>query len=198
MREEKLVYSQNVTSNKAKRSSLPDRSGRITRPGFRTPTDLYLVTGFMSGGELLWHLQKEGRFNENRAKSYFAELILALEHLHEYDIVSRDLKRENILLDANGHIAVCDFSLSKGDLTRDHTTASHKGPSLSRYWARSAIVSGFQGSSSPLWCPGILGSGKTTLTSLDIDSHPPRRSCLPPHRSYRLQMSKTRNRKVTQ
>ena len=124
MREEKLAYSQNVTSSKAKRSSLPDRSGRITRPGFQTPTDLYLVTGFMSGGKLLWHLQKEGRFNENRAKSYFAELILALEHLHEYNIVYRDLKPENILLDANGHIALCHFSLSKGDLTRDHTTAS--------------------------------------------------------------------------
>ena len=50
---------------------------------FQTPTDLYLVTGFMSGGELFWHLQKEGRFNESRAKFYIAELILALEHLHK-------------------------------------------------------------------------------------------------------------------
>ena len=78
----------------------------------------------MLGGELFWHLQKEGRFHENRAKFYFDELVLTLEQLHEYNIVYRDLKPENILLDANGHIALCDFSLSMGDLTRDYTTAS--------------------------------------------------------------------------
>ena len=83
---------------------------------FQTPTDLYLVTDFMSGGELFWHLQKEGRFSEDRAKFYIAELVLALEYLHDHDIVYRDLKPENIMLDANGHIALCDFGLSKADL----------------------------------------------------------------------------------
>ncbi|EHN02000.1 Sch9p [Saccharomyces cerevisiae x Saccharomyces kudriavzevii VIN7] len=87
---------------------------------FQTPTDLYLVTDYMSGGELFWHLQKEGRFSEDRAKFYIAELVLALEHLHDNDIVYRDLKPENILLDANGNIALCDFGLSKADL-KDRT-----------------------------------------------------------------------------
>lgn len=87
---------------------------------FQTPTDLYLVTDFMSGGELFWHLQKEGRFSEDRAKFYIAELVLALEYLHDNDIVYRDLKPENILLDANGNIALCDFGLSKADL-KDRT-----------------------------------------------------------------------------
>ncbi|CCC67202.1 hypothetical protein NCAS_0A06440 [Naumovozyma castellii] len=87
---------------------------------FQTPTDLYLVTDFMSGGELFWHLQKEGRFTEERAKFYIAELVLALEYLHDNDIVYRDLKPENILLDANGNIALCDFGLSKADL-KDRT-----------------------------------------------------------------------------
>lgn len=94
---------------------------------FQTPTDLYLVTGFMNGGELFWHLQKEGRFNEGRAKFYIAELILALQHLHKYDIVYRDLKPENILLDANGHIALCDFGLSKANLAKDETTNTFCG-----------------------------------------------------------------------
>lgn len=83
---------------------------------FQTPTDLYLVTDFMSGGELFWHLQREGRFQEDRAKFYVAELVLALGYLHDNDIVYRDLKPENILLDANGNIALCDFGLSKADL----------------------------------------------------------------------------------
>ena len=94
---------------------------------FQTPADLYLVTDFMSGGELFWHLQKEGRFKEDRAKFYIAELILALKHLHEYDIVYRDLKPENILLDANGHIALCDFGLSKANLTKNDTTNTFCG-----------------------------------------------------------------------
>ncbi|EXJ67869.1 AGC/AKT protein kinase [Cladophialophora psammophila CBS 110553] len=94
---------------------------------FQTPTDLYLVTDFMSGGELFWHLQKEGRFKEDRAKFYIAELILALKHLHQSDIVYRDLKPENILLDANGHIALCDFGLSKANLAQDDTTNTFCG-----------------------------------------------------------------------
>jgi len=94
---------------------------------FQTATDLYLVTGYMSGGELFWHLQKAGRFDEERAKFYIAELILALQHLHSYDIVYRDLKPENILLDANGHIALCDFGLSKANLTKDDTTNTFCG-----------------------------------------------------------------------
>jgi serine/threonine protein kinase SCH9 len=94
---------------------------------FQTLSDLYLVTDYMSGGELFWHLQKEGRFNEQRAKFYIAELILALEHLHKHDIVYRDLKPENILLDANGHIALCDFGLSKANLQNNDTTNTFCG-----------------------------------------------------------------------
>ncbi|KAL2209844.1 serine/threonine protein kinase [Sarocladium strictum] len=94
---------------------------------FQTPSELYLVTDYMSGGELFWHLQKEGRFDERRAKFYIAELILAIQHLHQNDIVYRDLKPENILLDANGHIALCDFGLSKANLTKNDTTNTFCG-----------------------------------------------------------------------
>ncbi|KII95796.1 hypothetical protein PLICRDRAFT_98198 [Plicaturopsis crispa FD-325 SS-3] len=94
---------------------------------FQTDTDLYLVTDFKSGGELFWHLQKETRFSEERARFYIAELILALEHLHKYDIVYRDLKPENILLDATGHVALCDFGLSKADLRSDELTTTFCG-----------------------------------------------------------------------
>ncbi|CAH0049657.1 unnamed protein product [Clonostachys solani] len=94
---------------------------------FQTPSELYLVTDYMSGGELFWHLQKEGRFDEKRAKFYIAELILAIQHLHNNDIVYRDLKPENILLDANGHIALCDFGLSKANLTNNDTTNTFCG-----------------------------------------------------------------------
>jgi len=58
---------------------------------FQTAQELYLVTDFKSGGELFWHLQKETRFSEERARFYIAELVLALEHLHKYDIVYRSV-----------------------------------------------------------------------------------------------------------
>ncbi|EEB99286.1 hypothetical protein MPER_01063, partial [Moniliophthora perniciosa FA553] len=52
---------------------------------------------------------------------------VALEHLHKYDIVYRDLKPENILLDATGHVALCDFGLSKADLRADELTTTFCG-----------------------------------------------------------------------
>ncbi|KAI6117641.1 kinase-like protein [Pisolithus croceorrhizus] len=94
---------------------------------FQTDADLYLVTDFKSGGELFWHLQKETRFSEERARFYVAELVLALEHLHKYNIIYRDLKPENILLDATGHVALCDFGLSKADLRSGELTTTFCG-----------------------------------------------------------------------
>lgn len=94
---------------------------------FQSAHELYFVTDYKSGGELFWHLQREGRFTEERARFYIAELVLALEHLHKYDIVYRDLKPENILLDATGHVALCDFGLSKPDLGAGQLTTTFCG-----------------------------------------------------------------------
>ncbi|BGP02319.1 AGC/Akt protein kinase [Rhodotorula toruloides ATCC 204091] len=94
---------------------------------FQTETNLYLVMDYKSGGELFHHLQKEGRFTEDRARFYTAEIVLAFEHLHKFDIVYRDLKPENILLDATGHIVLCDFGLSKPDLPSDALTNTFCG-----------------------------------------------------------------------
>ncbi|KAH9809053.1 kinase-like domain-containing protein [Melampsora americana] len=94
---------------------------------FQSPGELFLVMDYKSGGELFHHLQKEGRFTEERARFYTAEIVLALEHLHSYNIVYRDLKPENILLDATGHIVLCDFGLSKPNLTSDQLTTTFCG-----------------------------------------------------------------------
>lgn len=94
---------------------------------FQSPGELFLVMDYKGGGELFHHLQKEGRFTEERARFYTAEIVLALEHLHKYNIVYRDLKPENILLDATGHIVLCDFGLSKPNLNPDELTTTFCG-----------------------------------------------------------------------
>lgn len=76
---------------------------------------------FLNGGELFWHLRKDLKFSEKRARFYAAELILALECLHSNGVVYRDLKPENIILDSEGHLKITDFGLSKQGLYKDGT-----------------------------------------------------------------------------
>jgi len=93
------------------------------RFAFQTPDKLYLVTDFMQGGELFYHLHREGRFNETKTRFYICEIIVAIEYLHKNQIIYRDLKPENILLDSYGHIKLTDFGLSKFILTNDNNKA---------------------------------------------------------------------------
>jgi len=80
---------------------------------FQTPEKLYFIMDYLNGGDMFYHIRKKGRFSEKEARFYAAELILALEHLHESGFIYRDLKPENILLDPEGHIRLADFGLSK-------------------------------------------------------------------------------------
>jgi len=93
---------------------------------FQTDDKLYMVLDFVNGGELFFHLKREGRFPENRVKFYVAQISSALAHLHSADIIYRDLKPENILLDAEGNVRITDFGLSK-ELTTDDTTNTFCG-----------------------------------------------------------------------
>lgn len=80
---------------------------------FQTPAKLYLVLEYCAGGELFFHLSRAGRFSEGRCKFYASEILLAIEYLHSLNIIYRDLKPENVLLDFEGHAKVTDFGLSK-------------------------------------------------------------------------------------
>ena len=80
---------------------------------FQDKQYLYMVTEFMQGGEMFFHLFKEKRFTNEKAKFYLVEIILAIEFLHKNNMMYRDLKPENVLLDKNGHIKITDFGLSK-------------------------------------------------------------------------------------
>jgi serine/threonine protein kinase len=74
---------------------------------------------FAIGGEMFHHLKKVSHFPENLGVFYLAEVVLAFEYLHEFDIVFRDTKPENLLLDAYGHVMLTDFGLAKTGVSAD-------------------------------------------------------------------------------
>lgn len=80
---------------------------------FQTHDKLVLILDYCPGGDLGKVLTREKRLNEERAKVYLAEVLLALEDLHKRDIIFRDLKPDNVVLDENGHALLTDFGLSK-------------------------------------------------------------------------------------
>lgn len=80
---------------------------------FKTKTKLFLILDFCPGGDLGRLIQKQGKLNEQTARVYMAEILLALEDLHSRDIIYRDLKPDNVVIDDQGHALLTDFGLSK-------------------------------------------------------------------------------------
>lgn len=79
---------------------------------FQTDQELCMVIDLMTGGDLRYHLEKSGRFKEDRVAFYAACLILTLEYLKQKGIIHRDLKPDNYLLDADGYVHLTDFNVS--------------------------------------------------------------------------------------
>lgn len=80
---------------------------------FQTSEKLFLILDYCPGGDLASHLLQDKHFTEQRAKIYLCEILLALEELHRRDIIFRDLKPDNIVIDKEGHALLTDFGLSK-------------------------------------------------------------------------------------
>ena len=80
---------------------------------FQTDEKLYFVMDYISGGDLAYHLEQKGRFNEKEVRFIGAEIVLALAHLHSAAVIMRDMKLENILLDKEGHVCITDFVSEK-------------------------------------------------------------------------------------
>ena len=74
---------------------------------------LYLVMEFLQGGDLMNILIKKNVLNEEEARFYVAEIVLAIESIHKLDCIHRDIKPDNVLIDKSGHIKLTDFGLSK-------------------------------------------------------------------------------------
>jgi ankyrin repeat protein len=94
---------------------------------FQTPDKLAMVMDYCPHGDLGMHISREKRFSEAKAKFYACEVLLALEELHRHGIIFRDLKPDNVVLDALGHARLTDFGLSKEGVNEGQLTKSFCG-----------------------------------------------------------------------
>lgn len=92
---------------------------------FETDGYLFFAMEYCAGGDLMFHVQREGKFTESRSRFYAAEIICAIRFLHNRHIIYRDLKLDNILLDSHGHIRLVDFGMCQCRTYREEMLPSN-------------------------------------------------------------------------
>ncbi|MBW0487359.1 hypothetical protein O181_027074 [Austropuccinia psidii MF-1] len=120
---------------------------------FQTETRIYFVMEYVSGGDLMLHIQRE-QFTPRRAKFYAAEVLLALEYFHQNGVIYRDLKLDNILLTLDGHIKVADYGLCKEEMWYQNTTSTFCG--TPEFMAPEILLEQRYGRAVDWWAFGVL------------------------------------------
>ena len=92
---------------------------------FQDSVNLYLIMEFLPGGDVMTLLMKRDILTEDETRFYLAETVLAIDSIHNLNFIHRDIKPDNLLLDARGHIKLSDFGLCTG-LKRAHSTDYYK------------------------------------------------------------------------
>ncbi|KAI0168959.1 kinase-like protein [Hypoxylon sp. FL1284] len=103
------------------------------RYSFQDIEYMYLVVDLMTGGDLRFHISRK-TFTEDAVRFWVAELGCALKYIHEVGIIHRDVKPDNVLLDADGHVHLTDFNVAadyRGDnLTSKSGTLAYLAPEV--------------------------------------------------------------------
>ena len=158
LKKEFIIRKNQVEHTKTERSVL----GYVHHPyvvgltmAFQTHDKLFFVLDYCAGGELFFHLGKMGRFPEDRAKFYAAQITLALEYVHTLGVIYRDLKPENVLLDEVGNIRLTDFGLSKENV-RGHSSGASSFCGTPEYIAPEVLKRQGHGRAVDWWSLGAL------------------------------------------
>ncbi|KIJ17929.1 hypothetical protein PAXINDRAFT_167852 [Paxillus involutus ATCC 200175] len=120
---------------------------------FQTETRVYFVMEYVSGGDLMLHIQRK-QFSLRQAKFYASEVLLALEYFHANGIIYRDLKLDNILLTLDGHVKVADYGLCKEDMWYGSTTSTFCG--TPEFMAPEILLEQRYGRAVDWWAFGVL------------------------------------------
>lgn len=118
---------------------------------FQDSLNVYMLMSYVPGGELFTHLRRAGRFTPDVTRFYLANIILALQYLHSFNIIYRDLKPENLLLDSRGYLRLTDFGFAK--IVDDRTWTLCGTP---EYLAPEIIQSDGHGKAADWWACGVL------------------------------------------
>ncbi|KAJ2406598.1 Serine/threonine kinase, partial [Coemansia sp. RSA 2530] len=121
---------------------------------FQTSNHIFFVTEYISGGDLMMHVQKLGSFGERRAKFFACEILLGLAYFHKVGIIYRDLKLDNILLDKDGHVKIADYGLCKENMGYGQTTITFCG--TPEFMAPEIVLEQRYGRAVDWWAFGVL------------------------------------------
>merc|ERR1719282_689049 len=120
LRKSEMIHKEQVNHVMAERDLLADTSlntnDRVVKLyySFQDAEYLYLIMEYVPGGDMMNLLILEDTFSEDWTRFYIAETILAIDSIHKLNYIHRDIKPDNLLIDAKGHIKLTDFGLCTG------------------------------------------------------------------------------------
>ncbi|XP_035847690.1 5'-AMP-activated protein kinase catalytic subunit alpha-1 isoform X1 [Sander lucioperca] len=119
-----------------------------------TPTDIFMVMEYVSGGELFDYICKNGKLDEKESRRLFQQIISAVDYCHRHMVVHRDLKPENVLLDAHMNAKIADFGLSNMMSDGEFLRTSCGSPN----YAAPEVISGrlYAGPEVDIWSSGVI------------------------------------------